>query len=223
MYQAVVDKWMAVLVAVTLPALGLAVAVGAAAQPASFGWTHESISAAAALDARHRDLTTAAMAGAGILHLVVAAFLRRAAFAGRALLAATALFMLLTAAFPLPTGGRWSIAHAVFASLTAITMTLWPVAADRRGLLRAPAGWSVTLLLIAMCGWYVWELVLGGSRDGVAERAAVAAEMTWLAVAVRTEVRHRRRAAQALLRPAPPCQGHPEHAATLVDVVPISR
>ncbi|MEU4690443.1 DUF998 domain-containing protein [Actinoplanes sp. NPDC023714] len=174
-----------------LPVLGMAVVAGGWAQPAPFDWIERSVSAMAALDARHRYLTTAAMAGAGVIHVLVALGVTAMAVSGRALLALAGLFLLLAAAFPLPAGGGWSIAHAVFAGLAAAAMASWPAAAGRSSPFGAAAGPWVTVALFVLLGWYLVEVAVGGDLGGIAERAALAAELLWLAVTVRADARPR--------------------------------
>jgi hypothetical protein len=185
----VAERYLVPLTLSALPALCLAVVVGGLLQPASFDSVERSVSAMAALDAEHRYLTTAAMAGSGVIHLIAALGLTAAATSGRVLLAAAGFFLLLAAAFPLPAGGDWSIAHAVFAGLAAVAMAAWPAAAGRCHPFAAPAGPVMAIVLFTLLGWYLTEVAVGGTLGGFAERAALTAEFAWLAVVVRAHAR----------------------------------
>ncbi|BEL05840.1 hypothetical protein Q0Z83_040310 [Actinoplanes sichuanensis] len=187
----VAERYLVPLTLSALPALCLAVVVAGLVQPACFDWVERSVSAMAALDAEHRYLTTAAMAGSGVVHLIAALGLTAAAVSGRVLLAAAGFFLLLAAGFPLPAGGAWSIAHAVFAGLAAVALAAWPAVAGRCHPFAAPAGPAVALVLFALLGWYLTEVAVGGALGGFAERAALTAEFVWLAVVVRAQARTR--------------------------------
>ncbi len=156
--------------------------LAAGRQEAGFDPVVGSISALAAVDADQPWIMTFALLGVGACHLTTAAGLRTAAGPGRMLLATGGAATLLVAAFPLPAGGGSATAHAVAAGVAFGALGLWPALSWRRqapvAALRAPVALGAATVLLGLLGWFVGELG-GGSRLGLAERAAAGAQACW--------------------------------------------
>ncbi|HSV67847.1 MAG TPA: DUF998 domain-containing protein [Mycobacteriales bacterium] len=178
-----VPSW-AVLSSVAAPVLligGWTLAAGR--QPSGFNPVTDTISALAARDAADRWLMTWALAGVGCCHVVTALGLRPAGRPGRVVLAGGGLATVLVAAGPLPGNGGTSAGHTTAASLSFGALAAWPALAARRDpqapdALRPTACAVATATLLALVGWFLVELP-GGTRVGLAERAAAGAQALW--------------------------------------------
>jgi hypothetical membrane protein len=150
-------------------------------QPAGYDAVRDTISALAGLGATDRWVMTAGLVGLGVCHVVTASGLRRAATAGRVLLAAGGVATLAVAAFPLPRTGS-SAAHGIAALVAFGALTLWPAFA------RVPKGAAVaTAFLATLLAWFALELVTDGARVGLSERVLAGAQALWpLCVVVTT-------------------------------------
>ncbi len=152
-------------------------------QPAGYDATRETISALAGLGATDRWVMTAGLVALGVCHVVTALGLRRAATAGRIVLAVGGLATLLVAVFPVPRSGS-SSAHAVAALVAFGALTLWPALA------RVPRYAVVaTAVLAVLLAWFGFELFTDGARIGLSERVLAGAQALWplcAAVAVST-------------------------------------
>lgn len=149
-------------------------------QPDGFDSTRDTISALAGLNATDRWVMTVALAGVGACHLVTAYGIRHAANGGRIVLAVGGVATLAVAAFPLPKVGS-STAHSIAALVAFGALTLWPVVAR---VPNPPAAVVATLVLAALLAWFGWELFTDGTRVGLSERAAAAAQALWPLAAV---------------------------------------
>ncbi|SCL30751.1 Protein of unknown function [Micromonospora pallida] len=167
----VVPRW-ALLSATAAPVLLIGGwTLGAARQPGGFDQVVGTISALAALDATDRWIMTVALLGLGICHCVTAAGLRPLRATGRLLFALGGVATVAVAAFPLPDAHGSSPAHGLAAAVAFGALALWPALAVPRRWGAGAAG-----VLLALVGWFVVELVTGGSRIGLAERVAAGAE-----------------------------------------------
>jgi hypothetical protein len=90
------------------------------------------------------------------------------------------LATIAVATFPQPGSGD-SPTHTVAASVAFVALGAWPAIAARSAsgvpLLRRGASAVATLVLLSLVGWFAADL--GGSRRGLAERSAAAAEALW--------------------------------------------
>ncbi|WDZ82292.1 DUF998 domain-containing protein [Micromonospora cathayae] len=162
--------------------------LGAYRQPGGFDQVAGTISALAARDATDRWIMTVALLGLGVCHCVTAAGLRPLRTAGRLTLALGGVATVAVAAFPLPTERGGSAAHGLAAAVAFGALALWPaLAVPRPGAVTPPGptttpprlrwAWAGTALLLALLvGWFVVELVTGGTRIGLSERVAAGAE-----------------------------------------------
>ena len=171
-------------------------------QPAGYDATRDTIKRARR-PRRHRPVGDDGRPGrAGrVPHGHGAWGLRRAATAGRVLLAAGGVATLAVAAFPVPRTGS-SAAHAVAALVAFGALTLWPLfAAFRtraapaaqtpgpRG--RASLAQPRTAVLAALLAWFGLELFTDGAHVGLSERVLAGAQALWpLCVVVLSIRRH---------------------------------
>jgi hypothetical membrane protein len=162
--------------------------VSARVQPVAFDAVVHTISELAARDTPDRLLMTGALVGVGISHLATACALSSAASAGRLIHGLGGLATILVAAFPLPAGGRSSLAHTAAAALAFVSLAMWPAFAWTRplvprrsvaALLRPPACAAATCTMMLALAWFMAEQLLGGQRVGLAERVAAGAQAVW--------------------------------------------
>ncbi len=176
--------------------------VAAALQRGGFDQVSQTISALAALDADHRWVMTAAIAGTGAAHVVTALGLRDAATPGRWVHALGGAATVLVAVFPQPSVDGDSAAHVASAAVAFGALAAWPVVSwKRRSADPRRRPWGVrprtvagaALVLVGTLGWFVAELVNDTDRVGVSERTAAAAQALWpLAVVLSTRLSRRR-------------------------------
>lgn len=189
--------WWGVASAVAAPVLLIGGwTLAAALQDDGFDQVAGTISALAALDADHRWVMTAGIAGTGVAHVVTALALRRATTAGRVWYAVGGAATAAVAAFPLPAGESEGGAplHALTAGAAFVLLGTWPLverlARGRRAPrqlpagLRTPAVAGASAVLLGTLAWFGAEL--GGDRVGLAERVAAGAQSVWPLVVVLT-------------------------------------
>jgi hypothetical membrane protein len=165
--------------------------VAAALQPGHFDQVTGTVSALAGYGATDRWVMTSALAGLGLCYLLSGLALRPAALAGRLLLIAGGLAVIVVAANPLPAGGGRSLPHWLAAAASFTVLAIWPAGAWRRpargspvpGTLRLPCSAAATVALCCLLGWFAVELVAGGGQVGLAERVLAGAEALWPLVA----------------------------------------
>ncbi|HJY95851.1 MAG TPA: DUF998 domain-containing protein [Streptosporangiaceae bacterium] len=176
--------WWGVISAVAAPVLligGWTVAAGLQPQ---FDPVADTVSALAAIGATDRWVMSLVFLLVGACYILTALALRSAKTPGRLILIAGATAGMLVAANPEHAGGFGSVPHFVFASLGLAGLTLWPVAAAKRGqavpwaLRRAPAAAAVAVQF-ALLAWFGTELIMAGGQVGLAERVMGAAQATW--------------------------------------------
>jgi len=161
--------------------------LAAAVQPLPFDPVVRTISALAAQDTPHRWLMTAALVGVGLSHLVTALGLAPAATPGRLVHGLGGVATLLVAAFPLPPGGGSSSAHTAAATVSFVSLAIWPAFAWTRpqpgqtatGILGPQVSAAATAALLLTLAWFFAELLMGGPRVGLAERVAAGAQAAW--------------------------------------------
>jgi hypothetical membrane protein len=166
-------------------------------QPSSYHWMRDTISALARIGASDRWFMTAGFAGLGVCYLIIALGLRAAAAPGRVILFVGGAATAMVSALPLPPTGT-SQAHGLVALVGFLAMSLWPVAAARRGGAAQGTPWALrmrvaviaTAVLLLIDGWFGLSL-LPHALVGVSERAAAGAEALWpLVVVVSTRTIH---------------------------------
>ena len=162
--------------------------LAASAQPVPFDAVVRTISELAARDTPHRWLMTSALVGVGLAHLATAWALAPAATAGRITHGLGGLATLLVAAFPLPSGGRFSSAHTAAATVAFVSLAVWPAFARTPGrgagqvvvaVLGPRVSAAATGALLLTLAWFFTELLMGGQRVGLAERVAAGAQAVW--------------------------------------------
>jgi hypothetical membrane protein len=160
--------------------LGTGLALAQWRQPPSYDPVRDTISALAAHGATDRWIMTSALVGLGLSHMVTAAGLRPARFAGRVVLAVGGGATVLVAIFAQPAHGN-SVAHTMAATAAFAALALWPLfAASGRAtaplLVPVPSAVAAAVL-VALVLSFVAE-IHGGHR-GLAERAAAGAQALW--------------------------------------------
>ncbi len=154
--------------------------LAAAVQGPGFDPVLDTISALATQAATAPAIMTAGLALTGVGHVATAVALRPAAAPGRILLATGGIATVLVAALPVDAYPR---AHGLCAALAFGALSVWPLAAIRRGAtgpLAPVAGAVVSGALLVLLAWFVVELQGlapdGGSATGLAERAVAGAQ-----------------------------------------------
>ncbi|MHB1595969.1 MAG: DUF998 domain-containing protein [Streptosporangiaceae bacterium] len=158
-------------------------------QPATYSPMRNSLSALAAIGARDRWVMTLVFALTAICYLITALALRPVPVAARLILVAGGLAGLLVAASPEPSGGRFSLAHAVWAAVGFAMLSIWPLAARQAGPrapwpLRPASALAAVALFAVLLAWFVIELLGKGGEPGLAERAVGVAQAGWLLLVV---------------------------------------
>ena len=162
--------------------------VAAAAQPVHFDSVVRTISDLAARDTPHRWVMTIALVCVGVSHLVTACGLGPAAATGRLLLGLAGLATLGVAALPLPAAGASSSAHTAAATVSFVSLAVWPAFAWTRRQASGPT--AETLLAPRVCAaataalllglaWFFVERLASGEMLGLAERVAAGSQALW--------------------------------------------
>jgi hypothetical membrane protein len=177
-------RWWGLIPAVAAPVLligGWTVAAGL--QP-HFDPVADTVSALAAIGATDRWVMNLVFLLVGACYILTALALRPAKTPGRLTLIGGAIAGMLVATSPEHPGGFGSVPHFVFASIGFAGLTLWPIAAARRGpavpwgLRPAPAAAAVAVQF-ALLTWFGAELILGAGQVGLAERLVGTAQAAW--------------------------------------------
>ncbi|MFG1654225.1 DUF998 domain-containing protein [Micromonospora sp. NPDC049275] len=195
--------------------------VAGARQPAGYDPVRDTISELAGHDATDAWIMITALLLLGCCYLAIAAVLHAAGLPSRFLLAVGGVATIALVAFPRPAVGG-SLSHGVAATVAVLALALWPAGSA----LRLPRGpdtahprvpWafrrgvalSATLVLLALFGWFAFE-VTNGSRTGLAERVTAVGVSLWPLLAVLSARRaHLARATEGTttLGPALPTTG----------------
>ncbi|MFY1620767.1 DUF998 domain-containing protein [Micromonospora sp. WMMD736] len=172
--------------------------VAGARQPAGYDPIRDTISELAGPDATDAWIMISALVLLGCCYLAIAAVLHAAGLPSRFLLAVGGVATIALVAFPRPTVGG-SLSHGIVATVAVLALALWPAGSA----LRLPRGpdaahprvpqppWafrrgvavSATLVLLALFGWFAFE-VTSGSRTGLAERVTAVGVSLWPLLAV---------------------------------------
>ncbi|MFC3501878.1 DUF998 domain-containing protein [Micromonospora krabiensis] len=193
-----VPTW-AVAIAATAPVLLVTGwTVSEARQPADYDPVRDTLSELAGREATDAWIMTACLVLLGGSYVAIGAVLHAAGLPSRFLLAVGGVATVALIAFPRPPVGG-SLGHGIVATVAVLALALWPAASaltlprgrsatppDRPAppwAFRRSVGLGVTLVLLALFGWFVVE-VTGGSRAGLAERATAVAVALWPLLAV---------------------------------------
>lgn len=188
-YPRPVRRWTlcsAILAPVTLTCAWI---VSGALQPSDYSAVHQSISALAAYSASERWIMTTGIYLVGVCQLVTAAGLTQLRPAARAFLALGGITGLGVAYFPQPDNGSTDMSpHIVFATLSVVSLAVWPAIIGSRGLFRrtiltARTIAIVTGVFIAMLAW-VYVAGHGAGGLGVAERVDTTVANIWPLVVI---------------------------------------
>jgi len=158
--------------------------VAASRQPSGYSSVRNSISALAENGASDRWIMTAALAVVGACYVVTAIGLGESNPAGRWLFALGGVATVVVAALPQPHAG-----HVPAAGIAFVALAIWPAFS---GLPTPLTGVAGTVLLLALLGWFGWQL--GGQWLGLTERFLARSESLWpLLVVIALMLRDRRR------------------------------
>ncbi|MEU7845050.1 DUF998 domain-containing protein [Micromonospora sp. NPDC049114] len=172
--------------------------VAGARQPAGYDPVRDTISELAGHDATDSWIMITALLLLGCCYLAIAVVLHAAGLPSRFLLAVGGVATIALVAFPRPAVGG-SLSHGIAATIAVLALALWPAGSA----LRLPRGpdaahpgapqppWafrrgvalSATIVLLALFGWFAFE-VTSGSRTGLAERVTAVGVSLWPLLAV---------------------------------------
>ncbi|PWR05210.1 DUF998 domain-containing protein [Micromonospora acroterricola] len=172
--------------------------VAGARQPAGYDPVRDTISELAGHDATDAWIMITCLVLLGSCYLAIAAALHAAGLPSRFLLAVGGVATIALVAFPRPMVGG-SLSHGIVATVAVLALALWPAGSALR-LPRGPdrahpaapeppwafrraVGLSTTIVLLALFGWFAFE-VTSGSRTGLAERVTALAVSLWPLLAV---------------------------------------
>ncbi|MEO3772589.1 DUF998 domain-containing protein [Micromonospora sp. B9E7] len=172
--------------------------VAEARQPAGYDPVRDTISELAGHDAADAWIMITCLVLLGCCYLAVAAVLHAAGLPSRFLLAVGGVATIALVAFPRPTVGG-SLSHGIVATVAVLALALWPAGSALwlpRGhdaghpnrpeppwAFRRTVGLSATVALLALFGWFAFE-VTSGSRTGLAERVTAVAVSLWPLLAI---------------------------------------
>jgi Protein of unknown function (DUF998) len=157
--------------------------VAAGLQPRPIDPVASTISALAADGAADRWVMTLVLLAVGVCDVVTGLALRPAGVPGRLILIAGGTAGVLVAATPEPASGG-SLAHAFWAAIGFIALTVWPLGGQRRGSsvpggLRPAVSAVAAGALLALLVWFAAELMTRGGQVGLAERVLTEAQAVW--------------------------------------------
>ncbi|WP_405434035.1 DUF998 domain-containing protein [Micromonospora sp. NBC_00617] len=172
--------------------------VAGARQPAGYDPVRDTISELAGHHATDSWIMITSLLLLGCCYLAIAAVLHAAGLPSRFLLAVGGVATIALVAFPRPAVGG-SLRHGIAATIAVLALALWPAGSA----LRLPRGpdaahsrapqppWafrrgvalSATIVLLALFGWFAFE-VTSGSRTGLAERVTAVGVSLWPLLAV---------------------------------------
>jgi hypothetical membrane protein len=172
--------------------------VADALQPTSYSPIRDTVSQLAGQTGTDRWVMTVALFLAGSCYLLTAASLAGIRRCARLLLVIAGLALIGIATSPEPASGP-TARHLAWTVLGAITITVWPVFAARRGsprpqILSVTGSVAVTVAFVTLLAWFFAE-AQGGSMLGLAERVTTSVEASWpivVTVALRRSARRTR-------------------------------
>ncbi|WP_410814213.1 DUF998 domain-containing protein [Micromonospora sp. 067-2] len=167
--------------------------VAQARQPAGYDPIRDTISELAGHGATDSWIMVGCFVLLGCCYLATAAVLHAAGLPSRFLLGVGGMATIALIAFPRPQVGG-SLGHGTVATVAVLALALWPAGSalwlprgpdaghptrpQRPWAFRRSVALSVTALLLALFGWFAYE-VTSGSRTGLAERVAALAVSLW--------------------------------------------
>jgi Protein of unknown function (DUF998) len=157
--------------------------VAAGLQPRPVNAVTSTISALAADGAADRWVMTLVLLAVGVCDVVTGLALRPARVPGRLILIAGGTAGVLVAATPEPALGG-SAAHAFWAAIGFVALTVWPLGGTRRGPsvpsgLRPAVSAVAAGVLLGLLVWFAAELMTRGGQIGLAERVLTEAQAVW--------------------------------------------
>jgi hypothetical protein len=168
--------WWGLVSSATTPVLLVAGwTIAADLQPVSYDPVHQSVSTLAAIGATDRWVMSAGFVVVAAGYVITGLALRPAGQAGRAILVASGVVGVMIALNPEPGPDGFSLAHAVWATAGCALLTAWPLGAIRTNPdapwgLRPAFALCAVALSVGLCGWFVLEVLTGGSQIGLSER-----------------------------------------------------
>jgi hypothetical membrane protein len=181
-----VSRW-AIVSASLSPVVGIGGWLTAdALQPVSYSPMRDTVSQLAGQTGTDRWVMTVALFLAGGCYLLTAASLAGIRRRARVLLIIAGVAVIGIATSPEPASGP-TARHLAWTVLGAITITVWPVFAARRGsarpqILSVTCSFAVTVVFVTLLAWFFAE-AQGGSMLGLAERVTTSVEASWPLVA----------------------------------------
>jgi Protein of unknown function (DUF998) len=182
--------WWGLVSSATTPVLLVAGwTIAADLQPVPYDPVAQSVSALAAIGATDRWVMSAAFVVVATGYVITGIALRPASRAGRVILVASGAVGVMIALSPEPGPDGFSLAHAVWATAGFALLAAWPLAAIRNAPdapwgLRPAFALSAVALSVGLCGWFVLELLTGGSQIGLSERVLGEVQSLWPLLAV---------------------------------------
>jgi hypothetical protein len=168
--------WWGLVSSATTPVLLVAGwSIAADLQPAPYDPVAQTVSTLAAVGATDRWVMSAAFVVVGAGYVATGLALRPAGQAGRAILVASGVVGVMIAFSPEPGPDGFSLAHVVWATAGLALLAAWPLGAIRTSPdapwgLRPAFALCAVALCVGLCGWFVLELLTGGSQIGLSER-----------------------------------------------------
>src|SRR5689334_16294320 len=164
--------------------------VAAGLQPRYVDAVASAVSSLEADGAADRWVMTLVLLAVGACDVVTGLALRPAAVPGRLILIAGGIAGVLVAANPEPARGG-SPAHALWAAIGFVALTVWPLGGLRRGSsvpggLRPAVSAIAAGALLGVLAWFAAELMMRGGQVGLAERVLTEAQAVWPLVVVLT-------------------------------------
>jgi hypothetical protein len=153
-----------------------------ARQPDSYSPIRQTVSVLSGYGGTDRWIVTSALLAIGVCYLVTAAGTSQLGRAAQVGLVVAGVSSFGIAACPEPAHGT-TVQHAVWTGIGAVAMTVWPALVGRRGalssaLVQVRVTATVTVVFVALLGWFVFEAWRGGAV-GLAERVASSIEICW--------------------------------------------
>ncbi len=182
--------WWGLVSSATTPVLLVAGwTIAADLQPVPYNPVAQSVSTLAAIGATDRWVMSAAFVVVAAGYAVTGIALRPAGPAGRVILVASGVVGVMIALSPEPGPDGFSLAHAVWATAGFALLAAWPLGAIRSDQdapwgLRPAFALCAVALSVGLCGWFVLELLSGGSQIGLSERVLGEVQSLWPLLAV---------------------------------------
>jgi hypothetical protein len=177
--------WWGLVSSATTPVLLVAGwTIAADLQPVPYNPVAQSVSTLAAVGAADRWVMSAAFVVVAAGYVITGFALRPANRAGRVILVASGLVGVMIAISPEPGPDGFSLAHAVWATAGFALLAAWPLGAIRTDPdapwgLRPAFALCAVALSVGLCGWFILELLTGGTQIGLSERVLGEVQSLW--------------------------------------------